>query len=126
MTAVTNFGNSCRDGGKASVRRSRRTWASVLVLSLVIGVVSWIPAGAQVSDAVSTPVPSTGLDALTNQPASRSSSRFPNERVSPLAGIGRITAPQIIAVLDEQPQALVEVKSLLADLLSRSGNPVQE
>jgi protein involved in polysaccharide export with SLBB domain len=103
-----------------------RAVGAVLCLQMVLALV---PATAQ------TPMPSAvpgdaqaerqNPDVPTVAPDSNLSDSTTNRLPKPGASAPGLTAAQIEVVLDEQPEAMVEVKELLADQLQRQGVKIQ-
>lgn len=102
-----------------------RRWWSAVILAIVFGFsLSGVGVSAQLiptNPSVSSVTAGTGEDDTAAAPSQRAI-----ESTSSLYGSGPMASSQIIAILNEQPEALLEVKSLVADRLSRAGTPVQE
>jgi protein involved in polysaccharide export with SLBB domain len=109
------------------IKETRPRWwcrAAFLTVAIIGGLAG--PAAA--AQLVTPPASSSAVtsDAEADGTASRnSSSQVADPAVSQTA-LYPLSSAQIISILEQQPEALMEVKSLLADRLSRAGNPVQE
>lgn len=102
-----------------------RYGSAVILLMAFAAAVQGATAKAQLVPNTSTSVPTS--DAGTDDSASprissdRAAGQSSNSPASP-----SLTTSQIISILNEQPEALMEVKSLVAERLSQTGVSVQE
>ncbi|HKO19315.1 MAG TPA: SLBB domain-containing protein [Acidobacteriaceae bacterium] len=106
-----------------------RTWRYCLTVILVLAFVSSVR-GATATAQLTPANSSTSVSASDTGADDSTSARTSSDRVagqsSSLPGSPSLTSSQIISVLNEQPEALMEVKSLVADRLSQTGTPVRE
>jgi protein involved in polysaccharide export with SLBB domain len=119
------------------MRRTRsilipRTWAICRFAAAILCL--QVALGLALSAAAQTPLPSPASgdpemdaqNAVTPAASTTSNSSDPVNRLAkPAATPPGLTAAQLEAVLDEQPEAMVEVKELVADQLQRQGFKVQ-
>jgi protein involved in polysaccharide export with SLBB domain len=93
-----------------------------VALGLALSAAAQAPAPSPVpgdsdADPQSVAAPAASMDSNSTDPV--------NRLPKPVASAPGLTAAQIEAVLDEQPEAIVEVKELVADQLQRQGFKVQ-
>ena len=122
VTIITNLRKTIARG----TTRGRR-WISAVIL--VIAFISSL-SGLNVSAQLGSPDGSLASAAASTGENDTSSGRtFSQQTIGStqgLYGARPLTSSQIMAILNEQPEALLEVKTLIADKLSRTGTPVQE
>jgi hypothetical protein len=86
------------------------------------------PANGQRAGTPARPDPITGVNAgpnIGNDPASAGETSIENDQTQALGTMVVLSTDEIMAVLQEQPDALVELKSLVADLATQQGTPLQ-
>jgi protein involved in polysaccharide export with SLBB domain len=86
------------------------------------------PASSQRAGTSSKTDSITGVNAsqnIGNDPASGGETSIENDQTQDLSPMVFLSTDQIMAVLQEQPDALVELKSLVADLATQQGTPLQ-
>ena len=109
-----------------AVNEALRCYLAVILAMAVAFGVPVATAAAQLVPS-NTPTSVASSDAATDDSGStRTSSNAPAGQSSNLPGMQTLTTSQIISVLNEQPEALMEVKSLVAERLSQTGAPIQE
>jgi protein involved in polysaccharide export with SLBB domain len=125
MTPVTIIANLRTAVSNQAIAGSQYRTAVLLTAGFIAGLAGPV-AVAQLGYPPTTSSSSVSDVGADEAAATRTASSRATDPAGSLSSLRPLTSAQITSVLDQQPEALMEVKSLLADRLSRMGTPVQE